>query len=97
MVVERKPCVRGEKERECDEEVECHSLYGIVSTPRTNTCRVGVHCGIGMNPFIIIYYSWNGGMTVSTENVPPSRNHEKIKSQESVATGSTRPTAFFFS
>ena len=32
MVVERKPCVRREKEGECDEEVECHGLYGIVST-----------------------------------------------------------------
>ena len=43
MVVERKPCVRGEKEWECDEEGECHGLYVIESTPRTNTCRVGVH------------------------------------------------------
>ena len=24
MVVERKPCVRGKKGGECDEEVECH-------------------------------------------------------------------------
>jgi hypothetical protein len=38
----------GENEGECDEEVEGHGLYVIGSTPRTDACRVGAHCGRGM-------------------------------------------------